>query len=181
MKPAFVAQFKVRDRHKYVHKLRNPHATVFERKYDNFKSSSNMFLRPRTQLRHTNIHQTLPIVQKRFKVRFDLFQPAVEKSPKKKPKRPAAFDRTAPTPLSHRPREDEDDWVATPWNGTIPVLFVTAVAWGLSEKWMRTLPVPNDGEFGPMRYANNPDAKYWGNYRRDIQPRKGRRHFDWGI
>jgi hypothetical protein len=140
-----------------------------------------MFLHSRSPLRCPP-RQSLPSFQKRLKFKLNLFQPASVKPPKKKPKRPAAFDRSAPTPLSHRPRYDEEDnWIATPWNGTIPVLFVTAIAWGLSEKWMRTLPVPNDGEFGPMRYANNPDAKYWGNYRRDIQPRKGRRHYDWGI
>jgi|SRR5271167_198826 len=102
---------------------------------------------------------------------------------KKKPsKRSTAFNPEAPPPLSNRPRDtSEEDWVATPWNGMIPVVAVVVIGWGLSEKYLRTLPCPNDGPFGPMRYANNPDAKYWGNYRRDIQPRKGRRHFDWGM
>ena len=124
------------------------------------------------------------LVQKRFasRYRFDLFKPAQEKKPRKRPRRSPAFNPDAPAPVSHRPKDtSEEDWVATPWNGTIPVLFVTAVAWGLSEKWMRTLPTPNDGEFGPMRYTNDPRAKHWGNYRRDIQPRKGRRHYDWGL
>ena len=108
--------------------------------------------------------------------------PVVEKAKKKVPKRPAVFDPEAPTPLSNRPRDtSEEDWVATPWIGVIPLIAIVFIGWGLSEKWMRTLPCPSDGEFGPMRYANNPDAKYWGNYRRDIQPRKGRRHFDWGL
>jgi len=114
--------------------------------------------------------------------RLGLFAPPPEKVVEKPSKRPSAFDPDAPAPLSHRPRESDDDgWVATPFNGAIPVIAAVLVAWGLSEKWLRTLPCPNDGEFGPMRYAGNPDAKYWGNYRRDIQPRKGRRHLDRGI
>src|SRR5438067_1878500 len=95
--------------------------------------------------------------------KLPLFKDIPEKVGKKASKRSPAFDPDAPRPLSNRPRDtSEDDWVATPWNGVIPVFAVVAVAWGLSEKWMRTLPCPNDGEFGPMRYANNPDAKYWG-------------------
>lgn len=114
--------------------------------------------------------------------RSRVFEPLPEKEPQKPSKRSTAFDPDAPAPLSHRPKDTtEEDWVATPLNGTIPVIAAVLVGWGLSEKWMRTLPCPNDGEFGPMRYAGNPDAKYWGNYRRDIQPRKGRRHFDWGM
>jgi hypothetical protein len=113
---------------------------------------------------------------------FPVFTHIPEKVEKRVPKRPAAFDPEAPPPLSNRPRDtSEEDWVATPRNGVIPVMAIVFIGWGLSEKWMRTLPCPSDGEFGPMRYANNPDAKYWGNYRRDIQPRKGRRHFDWGL
>jgi hypothetical protein len=110
-----------------------------------------------------------------------MFTPIPVKPPAKIAKRARSFDPEAPKPLSHRPpKTEEDDWVATPWNGMIPLAALVAVLWGLSEKWMRTLPCPNDGEFGPMRYANNPDAKYWGDYRKDIQPRKGRRHLDRG-
>ena len=113
---------------------------------------------------------------------FPLLESVPEKNFKKVSKRSSAFDPEAPPPLSNRPPDtSEEDWVATPWNGTIPVVAVVVVMWGLSEKWMRTLPCPSDGQFGPMRYANNPDARHWGNYRRDIQPRKGRRHFDWGM
>lgn len=112
----------------------------------------------------------------------ELLFPVPKKEVQKESKRSAAFDPDAPTPLSNRPRDtSEEDWVATPWNGVIPILAAVAVGWGFGEKWLRTLPCPNDGEFGPMRYANNPDAKYWGNYRKDIQPRKGRRHLGWGM
>ena len=111
-----------------------------------------------------------------------LFERIPKPEPKRLSKRASAFDQALPQPLSHRPQEDEaeDNWVPTATNGSIPIIAVVLVGWGLSEKWMRTLPCPNDGEFGPMRYGGNPDAKYWGNYRRDIQPRKGRRHLDWG-
>ena len=118
----------------------------------------------------------------RTRWRFPLFLPSLVKEPPKPLKRAPAFDPEAPTPVSHRPKDtEEEDWVATPWNGTIPVVFVVIIFWGLSEKWLRTLPCANDGEFGPMRYANNPDAKYWGNYRYNIQPRKGRRHLGRGY
>lgn len=60
----------------------------------------------------------------------------------------------------------------------IPVVLFVIVAWGLTEKWFWMLPTVNDGEFGPMRYAGNPEAMHWGNYRRDIQSRKGRRQYD---
>jgi hypothetical protein len=116
--------------------------------------------------------------------RFTIWEPIPEKLIKRyeqHPNRASAFNPDIPTPKSHREYADDDGWEATFWNGSIPILFVVAVLWGLSERWMRTLPVPNDGQFGPMRYANNPDAKHWGNYRRDIQPRKGRRHWDKGI
>jgi hypothetical protein len=122
---------------------------------------------------------------KRRKFRFPKFgflSDIPEKEVTKPSKRSPAFDPEAPMPLSNRPRDtSEEEWVATPLNGTIPIVAIALVGWGLSEKWLRTLPCPSDGQFGPMRYANNPDAKYWGNYRRDIQPRKGRRHFDWGL
>jgi hypothetical protein len=135
---------------------------------------------------HSRISPYLPEDWRQRELRqtwdFPLFADVQEKKPKKVSKRSPAFDPEAPTPLSNRPRDtSEEDWVATPWNGMIPVVAVAAVGWGLSEKWLRTLPCPNDGEFGPMRYANNPDAKHWGNYRKDIQPRKGRRHLDRGM
>jgi len=118
----------------------------------------------------------------RIKWRFPILVPAFTKDRPKPSKRAPAFDPGIPTPITHREKDtEEEDWVATPWNGTIPVLFAVSIIWGLSEKWMRTLPCPNDGEFGPMRYANNPDARYWGNYRADIQPRKGRRHLSAGY
>ena len=114
--------------------------------------------------------------------RLGFFKEVPEIPRPKKAKGTSAFDPDVPTPLSHRPRDTkEEDWVATPLNGMIPVVAVALIGWGLSEKWMRTLPCPNDGEFGPMRYANDPNAKYWGRYRKDIQPRKGRRHYDWGV
>jgi hypothetical protein len=101
------------------------------------------------------------------------------KEPKKLSDRPPAFDPDVPTPLSHRKRDtSEEDWVATPWNGTIPILIAVIVMAGLADKALLFLPCPNDGEFGPMKYTNNPDAKYWGNYRKNIEPRKGRRHLD---
>jgi hypothetical protein len=100
---------------------------------------------------------------------------------KVKEKRARPFNPNRPTPTSHRDEEEDDKWVATPLNGVIPVFVVVATLWAMSEKWMRTLPVPNDGQFGPMRYANDPRAKYWGNYRYDIQPRQGRRHYDRGL
>jgi hypothetical protein len=135
----------------------------------------------RSQIRR---FQLQPKPQKARRFTLSIWEPIPEKLIKRyeqHPNRASAFNPDKPTPVSHREYADEDGWEATFWNGSIPILLVVAVLWGLSEKWMRTLPVPNDGEFGPMRYANNPDAKYWGNYRRDIQPRKGRRHWDKGI
>jgi hypothetical protein len=110
-----------------------------------------------------------------------LFEPIPEKEPKKLDNRARAFDPEADLFFKEDRKDWEDEWEATMWNGTIPILFVGMCYWGFSEKWMRTLPTVNDGEFGPMRYAGNPDARYWGNYRYDIQSRKGRRQFDWGM
>jgi hypothetical protein len=106
--------------------------------------------------------------------------PEAELLPRKKDKRARPFNPDRPRPNTHR-EEEEDDFVATPMNGAIPVVAVAVIFWGFTEKWMRTLPVPNDGNFGPMRYANDPRAKYWGNYRYDIQPTPGRRHLDRAI
>ena len=106
------------------------------------------------------------------------FEPIPKEPPK--PRRSAPFDPDRKRPHTHR-RKEEDNWVAMPMNGTIPVLIVSAIVWGAGEKWLRTLPCPNDGRFGPTRYADDPRAKHWGEYRRDIQPRQGRRHLDRGM
>jgi len=111
---------------------------------------------------------------------FSPFEPIPEEPKTIKLPRAKPFDPDRKAPHSHR-EEEEDNWVATPMNGSIPVIAVVVTLWALSEKWMRTLPSPNDGQFGPMRYAGDPRAKYWGNYRRDIQPRQGRRHYDRGL
>jgi len=112
--------------------------------------------------------------------KFNPFDPVPEEQPKVIEKRARPFNPNRPRPKTHR-EEEEDDWVATPMNGSIPALVVAVTFWGFTEKWMRTLPVPTDGQFGPMRYANEPRAKHWGNYRYDIQPTKGRRHLDRGL
>lgn len=126
----------------------------------------------------SRIAKTLP--DRPFKVpEVELFNKPQVKVPPRPSKKAKAFDKEAPTPVSHRPVDtSEKDWVATPFNGMIPGIFTAIIFFALVDKYLYTLPTPNDGEFGPMRYANDPDAKYWGDYRRDIQPRKGRRHLD---
>lgn len=143
------------------------------------KSSSQCIRRPRLVSppilkRQTRSVWKLPFKLPRYK--FTPFEPIPEEDKKVKVKHAKPFNPLQ-RPVSHR-EEEEDNWVATPMNGIIPVVVVAIIVWGMSEKWMRTLPVASDGQFGPMRYANDPRAKYWGNYRYDIQPRSGRRHWD---
>ena len=134
--------------------------------------SLSTITRPWTRL----LHSTPP--QNRFWL--DPFEPIPEKKPQRLSPRARSFDPEALL-FYVEDRQEEDEWEATMWNGIIPPVFLAICFWGLSEKWMRTLPTANDGEFGPMRYRDNPDARYWGNYRYDIQSRKGRRQFDWGL
>jgi hypothetical protein len=114
--------------------------------------------------------------------RFPILAPAPppEKQPKS-PVRPRAFDtQNAQIAVSHRTYE-KDEWVSEFWNGMVPVIGLAIVVWGLMDRWMHSLPTPNDGQFGPMRYARMEGARYWGEYRKEIQPRPGRRHYDRGV
>jgi hypothetical protein len=110
---------------------------------------------------------------------FPLLEPAPN-PPKvaKRPTRPEAFDsNNAQITISHRPKE-KDEWVVTFWDGMVPLIGAAVVVWNVAERWLHSLPTPNDGALGPMRYAAQEEAKYWGDYRLDIQPRAGRKHFD---
>ena len=102
------------------------------------------------------------------------------------PKRPTAFNPDAPMRLSNKPGRVEgrdpsdDEWIATPLNGMIPMFMGLFVLWGAADKQIRLTPMPNDAEEGPERYMYRSDALHWGDYRRYIRVRKGR-HIWWML